>query len=113
MTADIAIGSPQEVTDYDDLLPGNLRLLGNFPNPFNPATSIMFEVIEESMVKLEIYNIMGQKIATLNDSRVPQGIYSINWDGKDNYGNETGSGIYFFRISSKDRSVSSKMMKIR
>jgi immune inhibitor A len=112
MTADVTVGTPQGITSYDDLLPGRIRLLGNVPNPFNPVTAIAFEVFEESPVKLEVFNITGQRVKILSDDIFREGTYLIRWDGKDDKGHEVGSGVYFYRVSSGGRSVSKKMLKL-
>jgi immune inhibitor A len=112
MTADITVGTPQGISAYDDLLPGKLRILGNNPNPFNPTTAIKFEVLQVSRIKLEIFNITGQRIKLLTDGEFEPGIYSIPWNGRDNNEDEIGSGVYFYRISVDGRSVSRKMLKL-
>lgn len=112
MTADITVGIPQGITEYDYPLPGRIRLLGNIPNPFNPATAIKFELLEEAPVKLEVYNITGQRVKILADDIFPSGTHVLRWDGKDHQGNEVGSGVYFYKITSGDRSVSRKMLKL-
>jgi len=112
MTADITVGTPQGITAYDDLLPGKIRPLGNIPNPFNPATAIKFEVLEETPVRLEIYNITGQRIKILVDDVFQYGIYTIRWDGKDYDGKNVGSGVYFYKISAGNQSVAKKMLKL-
>lgn len=112
MTADITVGTPQGISVYDELLPGKLRILGNYPNPFNPKTAIKFEVLEKTRVKIEIFSITGQKIKSLADSEFERGFYSISWNGKDNNEDEIGSGVYFYRISTGGRSVYSKMLKL-
>ena len=110
MTADITVGTPQGISAYNDLLPGRLRNFGNSPNPFNPNTVIKFEILEDSRIKLEVFNITGQKIKQLVDDDLRPGIYSVTWNGQDNNGQEVGSGIYFYRLSVDGRSVSRKML---
>ncbi len=112
MTADITVGTPQGITSYDDLLPGKIRLLGNVPNPFNPATAIKLEVLEETPVRLEVYNITGQRIRILADAVFQRGVYTVRWDGKDYNGEEVGSGVYFYRITAGGRSAAKKMLKL-
>lgn len=76
-----------------DLLPTQFELHQNFPNPFNPNTTISFSIPDARHVNLSIYNIMGQKIASLVDRHLEPGVYSFDW----NAGNEA-SGIYLYRI---------------
>ncbi len=79
-------------------LPGEFALHQNYPNPFNPATVIKYQLPVNSEVKLIIYNTLGQKVRTLiSDDKAP-GFYEIEWDGRNDFGQLVGSGIYFYRI---------------
>jgi hypothetical protein len=71
----------------------------NYPNPFNPSTTIAFSLSKSSNVKLKIFNIKGQKIRTLTDTFYPKGKHYILWDGKDENQKSMSSGIYFYQIS--------------
>ena len=72
--------------------------LGNYPNPFNPSTTIKFDLRKAGYVNLEIYNIKGQKVRTLIDQQQEAGYHSKVWNGIDDSGNPIGSGIYFYRL---------------
>ncbi len=76
------------------------RLKGNFPNPFNPNTTIEFSIGEDNPipVNLSIFNIRGQKIATLIEEYKSTGKYYVNWNGRDDNGNLAGSGVYFYML---------------
>ncbi len=114
MTADVIIGSPQNVADEDgDLLPERVRLLGNVPNPFNPETIINFEVTAETAIKLEIFSLTGQQIRTLADQSLPAGLYRLAWDGKDSMKRDVSSGVYFYRLSYPGRTTTQKMLKLK
>ncbi|OGC77553.1 MAG: hypothetical protein A2145_01050 [candidate division Zixibacteria bacterium RBG_16_40_9] len=80
------------------LKPANFYLSQNFPNPFNTETVITFALPRSSDVKIEIFNILGQKVKDLVDERVSAGYKQVVWDGKDNNANIVASGIYFYRI---------------
>ncbi len=82
------------------------ELKGNYPNPFNPTTTIRFAVAEPSKVNLEVFNSRGQKIATLLDDHFEQGNHQVLWNGQDNNNNLAGSGLYFYRITVTDQSGS-------
>ena len=99
---------PTSVADAIQTL-SEFRLLPNYPNPFNPETTINYELPEATAVKLEIYNILGQRVATLVDSKHPAGAYSARWDGKDISGGRVSSGVYIYRLQT-DRFVESKKM---
>jgi hypothetical protein len=90
-------------------------LLGNYPNPFNPSTSIAFELNSESIGKTEIciYNIKGQKVKELLNDELSAGYYSVVWDGRDDDGKQAASGIYFYRMKSGDYLQSRKMLLMK
>jgi hypothetical protein len=78
--------------------PYSFELNQNYPNPFNPETMIEYRIPKASFVKLMIYNIVGQNIATLVDMKQSMGVYSVKWDGKDDAGRRVSSGVYFYRL---------------
>lgn len=80
-------------------LPDHFSLENSFPNPFNPLSTISYNVPERSNVKIEIYSALGQIVKTLVDSRHPAGSYSVQWDGKDDHGRYVSSGAYFYRMA--------------
>ena len=79
-----------------------LTLYPNYPNPFNPETHITFYLSHPGEMKLEIYNVRGQKIRTLISGLQTAGEHSIVWKGRDDNGNTVSSGIYFYRLESDD-----------
>lgn len=82
-------------------IPETFALQQNFPNPFNPTTKITFSVPQKADVKLEIYNMLGQKIRTLVDDQFEAGIYEdVVWDATDNNGNLVANGIYYLVLVS-------------
>ncbi|MCL2064428.1 MAG: T9SS type A sorting domain-containing protein [Candidatus Cloacimonetes bacterium] len=86
-------------SDFEEVAPiVKTGLLGNFPNPFNPETTIRFNVAVESMVSIDIYNIRGQKVKRLFDGFADRGSHTVVWNGKDDNGSELGSGVYFYRM---------------
>ena len=97
----------------DEILPSYYILSQNFPNPFNPSTSIQYTIPENSIIKLTIFNIQGEEVNEIfNREHIP-GQYTILWDGKDNNGNTLPSGMYFYRLSSKNYSSIRKMIFIK
>lgn len=109
-----ALLGPSELTGDDDPLPP-LRdyVAQNFPNPFNPSTTIRFGLREASPVSIRIYDVSGRLVRTLVESRFESGHHSIAWDGLDDAGGTVSSGIYFYRISSKDIDRTCKMVLLR
>ncbi len=76
----------------------SFSLSQNYPNPFNTETVITFTLPKTTDIRIEIFNILGQKVKDLVNERVSSGYKSVVWDGKDNDGNMVTSGIYFYRI---------------
>jgi len=92
----------------------------NYPNPFNLSTTIPFTVCGKRITEngpihttLTVYNILGQKVKILVDEPRRAGKYKIVWDGKDESGNEVASGVYLYRIKTKDFLQTKKMLLIR
>jgi hypothetical protein len=78
----------------------NIQLLQNYPNPFNQTTIFKFGVAHTSKVNLSVYNLLGQRIKTIEDGVVHEnGFYSTAWNGEDEKGRKVSSGIYFYRLS--------------
>ena len=73
-------------------------LSDNYPNPFNPETTIKYELPAAGDVRLEVYNMLGQVVTTLVDKQQAAGRYVFLWQGTNDNGNSVGSGIYFYRI---------------
>jgi beta-glucosidase len=78
--------------------PDHYSLGDNFPNPFNPLTTISYDVPVQSVVGIEIYSILGQRVTTLVDSPHAPGTYSVQWDGRDRLGRTVASGPYLYRM---------------
>ncbi len=79
-------------------VPTSFKLHQNYPNPFNSETQIRYDVPEKGLVKLDIYNLLGQKIRRLVEKNQMAGSHAITWDGCDKLGRSVGSGIYFYMI---------------
>jgi hypothetical protein len=87
--------------------------IGNYPNPFNPSTTITFSLPQSGNVKLSVYNLRGQKVKTLTQSDLIRGFHKVIWDGKDDSGRLAGSGIYFVRIETGGQSFARKVMMVK
>ncbi len=92
----------------DGLLPGGFSLGQNYPNPFNPVTAISFSLPQPSQVTLEVFNITGQKVATLVDGPRGAGEHTISWDAR-----EMSSGVYFYKLTTPESSASRKMVLLK
>ena len=96
-----------------NLLPEELRLIGNFPNPFNPKTEIVFETLKQTEVGLSIYNIYGQSVWKTNLGLLEKGLHSVPWAGENAQNKTPASGIYFYRVIVGDKHLISKMSLIK
>jgi hypothetical protein len=95
-------------------VPGLLSLGPNVPNPFNPSTTIQFELPFEGAVDLIIYDVEGRRVRTLlSASHLGAGHHCVIWDGRDHQGQEMGSGVYFSLLSSGDVSDTGKMLMLK
>ncbi len=90
--------------------PSTFALHQNHPNPFNPSTTIRFDVPKEGRVSVRIYNLSGQLIRTLQDGVASVGTHKVVWDGKDNNGHEVTSGVYFYRLEAANTLSTTKRM---
>ncbi|HWP83074.1 MAG TPA: FG-GAP-like repeat-containing protein [Bacteroidota bacterium] len=91
--------------EVSKLIPSEFALEQNFPNPFNPSTSITFRVPTESNVRLEVINILGQVVAVLAEETYRPGTYTVVWNGRSGRGEPVASGVYFSRFIAGDRVV--------
>jgi spore coat protein A len=97
---DAVLGEAVEIVDETDAgQPASFQLLSTYPNPFNLTTQISYSLPVDSDVKLEIYNVTGQKVRTLIDEFQYAGAKSITWDGTNQSGQKVSSGVYFMRLS--------------
>lgn len=85
-----------------EYLPADYTLKQNFPNPFNPTTTIEFSLPVVADVRLTVYNILGQEVITLLDEQRSAGLHSVNWNATDSYGAKLSSGIYFYKLKASD-----------
>jgi len=99
-------------TNLDDIVPVT-TLTQNYPNPFNPHTLIAFELAGAGPVTIEIYNIKGQKVKTLVNTDMVCGKHQVEWNGTDKYGRYVASGIYHYRLITKDKSINRKMLLMK
>jgi hypothetical protein len=102
------------ISDADNTItPKSCRLIGNFPNPFNPTTTVYFELASPSNVMLEIFNIKGQYVKTLKNKHFDNGIHYVEWDGKDYSGRDVTSGIYLYKMQTDSHTEIKKMIMMK
>jgi len=85
----------------------------NFPNPFNPVTTIRFQLEEPSRVRLEIFDVRGALVRKLVNGARPAGGNLVTWDGKNDSGQAVSSGVYFYRLTANDFSHTKKMVFLK
>jgi flagellar hook assembly protein FlgD len=84
----------------------------NFPNPFNPATAVEFNLPHACRVSVEIFDVTGRLITTLLDGELTEGEHSLRWDGTDSSGRAVRSGVYFCRLRAGSEIAARKMVLI-
>jgi flagellar hook assembly protein FlgD len=99
--------------DTGQTLASRLILRDNYPNPFNPQTTIYYTLPEPGRVQLEIFNVGGALIRTLVDETQAAGERLKIWDGRDDHGRAASSGVYFYRLRTGNESVAKRMVLLR
>ena len=94
------------------LLPERFELGSNYPNPFNPSTIIPYQLPASMHVRLEVFNLLGQRIATLVDGERPAGFHTAVWDATDAIGQAVGAGVYLYRLSGDGGKITRRMLLI-
>ncbi len=107
-----------EEQNENNTLPGHFSLGQNFPNPFNPSTTIAFELRPEYQIShihasVKIYNLRGQLVKTLIDGQLPPGRYEVIWDGTDYGGKKVASGIYLYTLKTPQGQTTRKMILLK
>ena len=103
---------PLETEDSEGIV-AVFKLEKNYPNPFNPITSIEFNLIEDSFITLTIYDLVGNKVRTLINDHRGHGFHSLTWDAHDDNGNPVSSGVYLYSINTGQQIQTKKMMLLR
>ena len=97
----------------DDISPAFFELKQNFPNPFNPVTTISYSIAKPSNITLNVYNIQGQKVKTLVDRFESEGIRTVTWDSTDDRGRDVSSGVYIYQLSTPEIREQKQMLLAR
>ena len=93
-------------------LPTDFALGQNYPNPFNPSTVIPYQIPASAHVRLEVFNLLGQRLVTLVDAEQPAGVHTAQWDATDAVGRAVGAGVYIYRLGSGGQTVSRRMVLV-
>ena len=107
--------TPEAVTAVHEkvIQPTNYSLDQNYPNPFNPTTQIAFNIPLNEHVTVTIYNILGQRIATLLDGNLSAGVHVVTWNAKNQNGEILPTGVYFYRLSTPNFTAVKKMLLLK
>jgi flagellar hook assembly protein FlgD len=102
------------VVEFDpDNLPTHYDMSQSYPNPFNPTTTIEFNLPKRSHVTVKIYNLLGQQVQNLVDEELSVGNYKVTWDGSTSGGDRASTGVYFYRIVTEDFTETKKMVLLK
>jgi hypothetical protein len=93
--------------------PLSFTLAQNYPNPFNPTTTIEYRLNKAQFVTLTVYNVLGQKVRTLVSGKQGAGLHRLVWNGRNAQGLALPSGVYFYRLQSRENVATKKMILIR
>ena len=99
-----------EVEQIGEEIPREYELQQNYPNPFNPATKIKYGLPESANVRLTVFNVLGQLVATVVDKQQAAGYYEIDWSPETDSGISLPSGLYFYRVETKNFSATRSMV---
>ena len=94
-------------------IPTEFALHENYPNPFNPSTTLRFDLPEVSDVNVIIYNMLGQKVKSFNMQSTPAGYHSLTWNATNDYGDPVSAGVYLYQLQSKDFVKTRKMVLLK
>ncbi len=110
----VFLNTPTDVQEISNgNMPSTFELSQNYPNPFNPTTEIDFSLPTKSKVDLAVYDVLGRKVNDLVNESLPAGTYAVEWNGKDQAGDQVASGVYFYKLTAGDYSSSKKMVLLK
>ena len=109
----ITAASPATAVATTAQTPTGFALEANYPNPFNNSTVIPFRLGNQTKVRLQIYNLTGQKVARLLDERREAGAHAVQWSGEDDAGRSLASGVYFYRLEADELQFTRKLVLLR
>jgi len=112
--SDLVAFSYPFVDSDDNNNPGLVTKLNhNYPNPFNPSTTIAFDLAKAGNVKLSVYNVKGQLVRRLTHANLPGGSHRVTWNGVDESNRPVASGIYYYRLETGDYTKTNKMLLMK
>ena len=109
----LTVGGATAVENTENAQPDAFRLSGNYPNPFNPSTTVSYQLSGISDVELAIYNLSGRRVRTLLRGRQKAGAHTVAWDGRDARGRAVASGVYLYRLQAGGQVQVRRMVLVR
>jgi hypothetical protein len=109
----LLIDQPTGVEDEFGTIPKSYSLNQNYPNPFNPETVIEYNLAASGHVTLTVFNVLGQKVVDVVNAYESAGNKQAVWNGRDDTGREVQSGVYFYRLTTDNFSMTRKMMLLK
>jgi len=111
----VALNNPVSVEEKKAQapIPSHYQLYPNYPNPFNPETTICYDLPTRSRIRLQVYNVTGNCIKMLLNEKKAAGSYKIKWDGTDEKGIKVSSGVYFYQLTAESFHQTEKMLLLR
>ena len=103
----------EQTSVSEDFLPAKFAVYENYPNPFNPATQISFDLTEQSATEVTVWNLLGQKVSTLFAGDLSAGHHTVTFDGHNTNGSLLPSGVYIYRVESGSNVSTKKMMLLK
>ncbi len=113
MTCDFFVSPADVKEEWTENSPSSYELGQNYPNPFNPQTQIEYYVPRDGHIKLEIFNLLGQRIQTIVDQEQKRGTHVVTWDGTNGQGNSVANGIYLYQIKADNFKKTNKMILLK
>ncbi|KAA3614074.1 MAG: T9SS C-terminal target domain-containing protein [Calditrichaeota bacterium] len=110
---EVVVSNTTAINSEDTTVPVEFALLQNFPNPFNPQTSIQYDLPHASKVTLRIYSLQGQLVQQFERDHPTGGRFSVRWNGRGLNGKSVSSGTYIFHLQANEYSQSLKMLLVK
>ena len=107
------VGDPPVAVDLEFIQPTLFYLHTNYPNPFNPTTTISYDLPKRSQVTLGIYDLLGKRIKTLLNQSQDVGVKTVRWDGTDEFGRQVSAGVYLYQIKAGEFTQTRKMLLLK
>jgi hypothetical protein len=106
-------GQDLGIKNSPDVMPSNYFLSQNFPNPFNPVTTLKYNILENGLVNITIYDILGNVVNNLINANQSSGYKSVQWNATNNQGEPVSAGVYLYKIQAGDFVDTKKMILLK